>query len=158
MLFRSAAGAIKSGGKTRRAAKMVICDMDHPDVEEFISWKVKEEQKVASLVAGSKLHELKINEIFAAIRSWDGSEDDAFDPKVNTGLKSAVKSAKKVMIPETYVNRVLQYARQGYSSIEFPSYDVDWDSEAYNTVAGQNSNNSVRVTDAFLKAVQNDED
>jgi ribonucleoside-diphosphate reductase alpha chain len=153
-----AAGAIKSGGTTRRAAKMVICDMDHPDVEEFISWKVKEEQKVASLVAGSKLHELKLNEIFSAIRSWDGAEEDAFDPKVNANLKAAVKSAKKVMIPETYVNRVLQYARQGYSSIEFPSYDVDWDSEAYNTVAGQNSNNSVRVTDAFLKAVQNDED
>ena len=153
-----AAGAIKSGGTTRRAAKMVICDMDHPDVEEFISWKVKEEQKVASLVAGSKLHELKLNEIFSAIRSWDGAEEGAFDPKVNANLKAAVKSAKKVMIPETYVNRVLQYARQGYSSIEFPSYDVDWDSEAYNTVAGQNSNNSVRVTDAFLKAVQNDED
>jgi len=153
-----AAGAIKSGGTTRRAAKMVICDMDHPDVEEFISWKVKEEQKVASLVAGSKLHELKLNEIFASIRSWDGAETDAFDPKVNSALKVAIKSAKKVMIPETYVNRVLQYARQGYSSIEFPSYDVDWDSEAYNTVAGQNSNNSVRVTDAFLKAVQNDED
>ena len=56
-----AAGAIKSGGTTRRAAKMVICDMDHPDIEEFINWKVKEEQKVASLVAGSKLHEQKLN-------------------------------------------------------------------------------------------------
>ena len=51
-----AAGAIKSGGTTRRAAKMVICDMDHPDIEKFINWKVVAEQKVASLVAGSKLH------------------------------------------------------------------------------------------------------
>ena len=50
-----AAGAIKSGGTTRRAAKMVICDMDHPDIEDFINWKVIEEQKVASLVAGSKI-------------------------------------------------------------------------------------------------------
>ncbi|GLQ33960.1 ribonucleotide-diphosphate reductase subunit alpha [Amylibacter marinus] len=153
-----AAGAIKSGGTTRRAAKMVICDMDHPDVEEFISWKVKEEQKVASLVAGSKIHELKLNEIFEAIRAWDGAEEGAFDPKANAGLKAAIKSAKKALIPETYVNRVLQYARQGYASIEFPTYDTDWDSEAYNTVAGQNSNNSVRVTDSFLKAVQNDAD
>tara|TARA_R110002094_G_scaffold10704_5_gene20639 strand:- start:25 stop:3681 length:3657 start_codon:yes stop_codon:yes gene_type:complete len=153
-----AAGAIKSGGTTRRAAKMVICDVDHPDVEEFIGWKVKEEQKVASLVAGSKLHELKLNEIFAAIRAWDGKEEDAFDPKANAGLKNAIKSAKKVMIPETYVYRVLQYAKQGYASIEFPTYDTDWDSEAYNTVAGQNSNNSVRVTDSFLKAVENDDD
>lgn len=152
-----AAGAIKSGGTTRRAAKMVICDMDHPDIEEFITWKVKEEQKVASLVAGSKMHELKLNEIFAAIRAWDGAELDAFDPKKNASLKTAIRSAKKVMIPETYVNRVLQYAKQGYSSIEFPTYDTDWDSDAYLSVSGQNSNNSVRVTDAFLKAVQNDE-
>jgi len=153
-----AAGAIKSGGTTRRAAKMVICDMDHPDIEEFITWKVKEEQKVASLVAGSKMHEQKLNEIFAAIRAWDGTELDAFDPKKNAGLKAAIRSAKKTMIPETYVNRVLQYAKQGYSSIEFPTYDTDWDSDAYLTVAGQNSNNSVRVTDAFLNAVKNDGD
>ena len=76
-----AAGAIKSGGTTRRAAKMVICDVDHPDINEFINWKVREEQKVASLVAGSKMHEEKLNEIFGAIRAWDGSEDGAFDPK-----------------------------------------------------------------------------
>ncbi|MCL4105312.1 UNVERIFIED_CONTAM: hypothetical protein GTU68_055443 [Idotea baltica] len=85
-----AAGAIKSGGTTRRAAKMVICDADHPDIEDFINWKVIEEQKVASIVAGSK--------------------------------------------------------------------DTDWDSEAYASVSGQNSNNSVRVTDAFLKAVNEDAD
>ncbi|ATX65015.1 vitamin B12-dependent ribonucleotide reductase [Roseinatronobacter bogoriensis] len=153
-----AAGAIKSGGTTRRAAKMVICDMDHPDIEEFINWKVIEEQKVASLVAGSKLHEARLNEIFGAIRAWDGSTEDAVDPTKNPALKAAIKSAKKSMIPETYVGRVLQYARQGYDSIEFPTYDTDWDSEAYITVSGQNSNNSVRVTDAFLKAVKDDAD
>lgn len=153
-----AAGAIKSGGTTRRAAKMVICDMDHPDIEEFVNWKVKEEQKVASLVAGSKMHERELNNIFAAIRAFDGSEEGATDPAVNDGLKAAIRSAKKVMIPETYINRVLQYARQGYDSIEFPTYDTDWDSEAYVSVSGQNSNNSVRVTDAFLKAVKDDAD
>ncbi len=153
-----AAGAIKSGGTTRRAAKMVICDADHPDIEEFINWKVKEEQKVASIVAGSKMHEAKLNEIFDAIGQWDGDEADATDPKKNPSLKKAIRSAKQVAIPETYVNRVLQYARQGYASIEFPTYDTDWDSEAYSSVSGQNSNNSVRVTDAFLKAVQDDAD
>ncbi len=153
-----AAGAIKSGGTTRRAAKMVIVDADHPDVEEFINWKVKEEQKVASIVAGSKMHEAKLNGIFAAIRAWDGAEADAYDPKVNEGLKSAIREAKKVAIPETYVKRVLDYAKQGYSTIEFPTYDTDWDSEAYASVSGQNSNNSIRVTDAFLKAVKDDAD
>ncbi len=153
-----AAGAIKSGGTTRRAAKMVICDMDHPDIEAFINWKVIEEQKVASLVAGSKAHEARLNEIFAAIRGFDGSIEGATDPQANPALKAALKAAKKAMIPDTYVNRVLQYARQGFGSIEFPTYDTDWDSEAYATVSGQNSNNSVRVTDAFLRAVREDLD
>jgi len=153
-----AAGAIKSGGTTRRAAKMVIIDTDHPDIEDFINWKVIEEQKVASLVAGSKMHERQLNEIFTAIRNWDGHGEDAVDPAKNESLKAAIKSAKKVAIPETYVKRVLDYAKQGYTSIEFPTYDTDWDSEAYSSVSGQNSNNSVRVTDAFLKAVKDDAD
>ncbi len=153
-----AAGAIKSGGTTRRAAKMVICDADHPDIEDFINWKVIEEQKVASIVAGSKMHEEKLNAIFAAINTWDGAVDDATDPAKNASLKSAIRDAKKVAIPETYVKRVLDYAKQGHTSIEFPTYDTDWDSEAYNSVSGQNSNNSIRVTDAFLYAVEKDAD
>ncbi len=153
-----AAGAIKSGGTTRRAAKMVICDADHPDIEDFINWKVIEEQKVASIVAGSKMHEEKLNELFAAIKAWDGSAEDAYDPKKNPQLKEAIRSAKKVAIPETYVKRVLDYAKQGHTSIEFPTYDTDWDSEAYSSVSGQNSNNSIRVTNAFLYAVEKDAD
>lgn len=153
-----AAGAIKSGGTTRRAAKMVIVDMDHPDIETFINWKVIEEQKVASLVAGSKAHEARLNDIFAAIRQWDGDLAAATDPARNPSLKAALKAARKAMIPDTYTKRVLDYARQGYTSIEFPTYDTDWDSEAYASVSGQNSNNSVRVTDAFLRAVRDDAD
>ena len=152
------AGAIKSGGTTRRAAKMVICDADHPDIEEFINWKVKEEQKVASIVAGSKIHEAKLNGIFEAIKKWDGELQDAVNSGKNSALKDAVREAKKSLIPETYIKRVLDYARQGYTAIEFPTYDTDWDSEAYASVSGQNSNNSIRVTDAFLDAVKNDED
>ncbi|MEO9898293.1 MAG: vitamin B12-dependent ribonucleotide reductase [Paracoccaceae bacterium] len=153
-----AAGAIKSGGTTRRAAKMVIVDADHPDIEDFINWKVIEEQKVASIVAGSKMHEEKLNGIFAALKSWDGAAEDAYDPKSNQSLKEAIRAAKKVSIPETYIKRVLDYAKQGHTSIEFPTYDTDWDSEAYSSVSGQNSNNSIRVTNAFLKAVEKDAD
>ncbi|MEP3846350.1 MAG: vitamin B12-dependent ribonucleotide reductase [Paracoccaceae bacterium] len=153
-----AAGAIKSGGTTRRAAKMVIVDADHPDIEDFINWKVIEEQKVASIVAGSKMHEEKLNGIFAAIKAWDGAAEDAYDPKSNESLKEAIRAAKKVAIPETYVKRVLDYAKQGHTSIEFPTYDTDWDSEAYSSVSGQNSNNSIRVTNAFLTAVKKDAD
>ena len=153
-----AAGAIKSGGTTRRAAKMVIVDADHPDIEQFVNWKVVEEQKVASLVAGSKLHQKHLTAVMAAVGAWDGALTDAVDPAKNAGLKRALREAKGAMIPDTYVKRVLDYARQGYTSIEFPTYDTDWDSEAYASVSGQNSNNTIRVTDAFLKAVEDDAD
>jgi ribonucleoside-diphosphate reductase alpha chain len=84
------AGAIKSGGTTRRAAKMVCLDLDHPEIEQFVNWKVEEEKKVAALIAA------------------------------------------------------------GYSH--------DYEGDAYKTVSGQNSNNSVRVPNEFFKALENNED
>jgi ribonucleoside-diphosphate reductase alpha chain len=147
-----AAGAIKSGGTTRRAAKMVIVDADHPDIEDFIDWKVIEEQKVAALVAGSKLAARHLNLIMAACRE-EAEGDDAFDPAKNPALKREIRAARRAMIPENYVQRVVQFARQGYAAIDFRTYDTDWDSEAYLTVAGQNSNNSVRVANDFLERV-----
>ncbi|MGA0173641.1 MAG: vitamin B12-dependent ribonucleotide reductase, partial [Phycisphaerales bacterium] len=102
-----AAGAIKSGGTTRRAAKMVCLDVDHPDIEEFVNWKVREEIKVASLVEGFKKLPKEQQEIAAKL-----------------GLK----------------------------------LDYDFNGEAYLTVSGQNSNNSVRITDDFLDAVDADAD
>ncbi|HUG16448.1 MAG TPA: vitamin B12-dependent ribonucleotide reductase [Thermomicrobiales bacterium] len=89
-IFDRAAGAIKSGGTTRRAAKMVVLDMDHPDIEQFINWKAQEEKKVAALIAAG--------------------------------------------------------------------YAADFNGDAYATVSGQNSNNSVRVTHAFMEAVRRDGD
>ena len=151
-----AAGAIKSGGTTRRAAKMVTVDIDHPDIENYINWKVIEEQKVAALVAGSKLANKHLNQIMAAVDRNAGAA--GFDPKQNKALKAAISAARKAMLPENYIQRVVEFARQGYEKIDFPVYDTDWDSEAYLTVAGQNSNNSVRVTNDFLKAVETDGD
>ena len=149
-----AAGAIKSGGTTRRAAKMVTVDVDHPDIEAYVDWKVVEEQKVAALVAGSKLAQKHMIEVMEACHITEGLVDDErFDPKANKALKKAILSARKSMIPENYVQRVIQFAQQGYSDIEFKTYDTDWDSEAYLTVAGQNSNNSVRVSNEYLQAV-----
>jgi len=150
-----AAGAIKSGGTTRRAAKMVTVDIDHPDIETYIRWKMVEEQKVAALVSGSRLAAKHLNEVMAACGhdlSGIGS-DDRFDPKKNKALKKAILAARKAMIPENYVQRVIHFAKQGYEKIEFPTYDTDWDSDAYLTVSGQNSNNSVRLNNEFLDAV-----
>ncbi len=151
-----AAGAIKSGGTTRRAAKMVIVDVDHPDIEGFISWKVREEQKVAALVAGSQLANTHLNKIISACHETSDSCMDRFDPRKNKKLKKAIIAARGAMIPENYVQRSIHFARQGYTAIEFPVYNTDWDSEAYATVSGQNSNNTVRVSNAFLERVQQD--
>ncbi|MGA8650871.1 MAG: vitamin B12-dependent ribonucleotide reductase [Xanthobacteraceae bacterium] len=153
-----AAGAIKSGGTTRRAAKMVILDADHPDVEQFIDWKAKEEQKVANLVTGSKINQRHLRAILKACVNCAGSGDDCFDPEKNPVLRREIKAARKNHVPDNYIRRVIQFAKQGYKDIEFPVYDTDWDSEAYLTVSGQNSNNTVRVTDEFLKAVEADRD
>ncbi len=105
-----AAAAIKSGGTTRRAAKMVCLDLDHPDIEEFINWKVREEVKVAAMVEG--LHHLK--------------EKD----------ESIKQTADRLGM----------------------DLDYDFNGEAYATVSGQNSNNSIRIPDAFFEAVDADAD
>jgi len=166
-----AAGSIKSGGTTRRAAKMVTLDLDHPDIEEFVNWKVIEEQKVAALVSGSKSMEEHLNSIFQAI--WDyiptaanGNHNsngkkktphhEAVDPKTNKNLANAVLAAQKNNVPRKYIERVVQLAHLGYTGIEIPLYNTDWNSEAYFTVSGQNSNNSVRAAGEFMHAVQDD--
>jgi ribonucleoside-diphosphate reductase alpha chain len=153
-----AAGAIKSGGTTRRAAKMVVVDADHPDIEAYIDWKVKEEEKVASLVTGSKIVKRHMKAILKACVNCVGDNDDCYNPEKNPALKKAIKMARRDSVPDSYIKRVMQFARQGYTDIQFDTYDTDWDSEAYLTVAGQNSNNSVRVTDDFLRAVETNAD
>ncbi|MBT7159606.1 MAG: vitamin B12-dependent ribonucleotide reductase [Rhodospirillaceae bacterium] len=164
-----AAGAIKSGGTTRRAAKMVVVDADHPDIIDYVNWKALEEQKVAALVAGSRVTAKNLQAVIAACAigagenepgiDKDGAEHDGrFDPARNPALKTALRGARQAMIPESYVRRTIDFARQGYTEIEFPTFDTDWDSDAYLTVSGQNSNNSVRVTNDFLRAVEDDSD
>ena len=102
-----AAGAIKSGGTTRRAAKMVCLDADHPDIEQFVNWKVREELKVAAMVEGMK-----------------HLPQDQQDIAKKLGLE----------------------------------LDYDFNGEAYHTVSGQNSNNSVRLSDDFFAALEIDGD
>ena len=144
-----AAGAIKSGGTTRRAAKMVIVDVDHPDIEQFIDWKVNEEQKVAALVAGSRTIRRRLAAILAA-------GEQGLEPAGNRALRRALARARRDGVPEVYVQRVLQLAAAGEAPIDFREFDSDWQGEAYQTVSGQNANNSVRVDAAFLEAVAED--
>jgi ribonucleoside-diphosphate reductase alpha chain len=150
-----AAGAIKSGGTTRRAAKMVVLDLDHPDIEEFVNWKVVEEQKVAALVTGSKLLHRHLNAVMQACHHWP-EPAERFDCRRNADLRRALAEAAAALVPVNYIERVLQLARQGFTALRVEEYDTDWNSRAYYTVSGQNSNNSVRIDNQFMDAVIRD--
>ncbi|NTW11546.1 MAG: adenosylcobalamin-dependent ribonucleoside-diphosphate reductase, partial [Chlorobiaceae bacterium] len=150
-IFDSAAGAIKSGGTTRRAAKMVIVDIDHPDVEKFIEWKAREEDKVASLVAGSRICSRFLQAIM------EEALTNGADRKENPKLQKLIQNALSRAVPMSYILRVLALVEQGYTSLDFEEYNSDYESEAYQTVGGQNSNNTVRITNEFMKAVENDD-
>ena len=156
-VFDRAAGAIKSGGTTRRAAKMVVLNADHPDIEEFVNWKVREERKVADLVVGSRIFEKHVNAIISAAHDTRVPEHARLDPTLNHSLRAAIRDAIALGIPSGATQNALDYARQGYTRLEVEQYDTAWDSEAYVTVSGQNSNNSVRLTNAFFEALDRDE-
>ncbi len=157
-VFDRAAGAIKSGGTTRRAAKMVVLNADHPDIEEFVNWKVREERKVADLVIGSRVFERHLNAIIFAAHNTRVPDHARLDPALNGSLRHAIREAIAAGVPSGAAQTALDYARQGYTRLEIEQYDTSWDSEAYLTVSGQNSNNSVRLSNAFFDALDRNED
>ena len=148
-----AAGAIKSGGTTRRAAKMVTLDLDHPDIEEYIDWKSSEEEKVSALVIGSNILQKNANSLMDAI--WEfGGDGGRFDQKTNPGLRRAMVRAIREHVPQPHIQRILDLAKQGWKGVDFEILDTNWQGEAYLTVSGQNSNNSVRVPNQFMDSVK----
>jgi ribonucleoside-diphosphate reductase alpha chain len=151
-----AAGAIKSGGTTRRAAKMVIVDLDHPDIEEFVEWKPREERKVAALVAGSVALERSLNVILAAANAFGMSDEARLSPKTNPKLNQAIRSALAAAVPQGMIQQVIDLARQGVTEIKQEVYDLGFEGEAYSTVGGQNSNNSLRVRNDFFPILDAD--
>ena len=151
------AGAIKSGGTTRRAAKMVTLDLDHPEIREFITWKLKEEDKVAALVTGSRNLKTHLNAILKAVHGGE-DEMEKYSPKTNEELKRAIVKALDSGIPQNSVQRTLDLAKQGVTEMEIESFDTNWEGNGYNTVSGQNSNNSVRVPNEFMEALANGAD
>ncbi|MEM9233195.1 MAG: adenosylcobalamin-dependent ribonucleoside-diphosphate reductase, partial [Pseudomonadota bacterium] len=151
----TAAGAIKSGGITRRAAKMVIVDIDHPDIMDFVSWKAVEERKAAALIAGSVVVKRHVDAVFTATA---GDDDHRFDLQRNARLKQVMHQARRDGVPDGVMGRALSLARDGATEMPVETYTTDWDSEAYRTISGQNANNSVRVTANFFKALDANED
>ncbi|HCM27447.1 MAG TPA: adenosylcobalamin-dependent ribonucleoside-diphosphate reductase [Treponema sp.] len=152
------ASAVKSGGTTRRAAKMVTLDADHPDVEKYVDWKAEEEHKVASMATGSSIVKKHLDAIKKALSAFRGPESDRFNTEHNHELATALRSALRDQIPPTYLYQLLRMLEQGDERVNPAVFTTAWDDEAYNTVSGQSSNNSLRVTDAFMKAIIDDSD
>jgi ribonucleoside-diphosphate reductase alpha chain len=152
------AGAIKSGGTTRRAAKMVILDADHPDVDEFVRWKTEEEYKVACLAAGSAMLNHYADEMVSAIEDMGADDENSYLLDRNILLRKVVKQALDAGVPASWIHQVLTFYSQTGKTPRLPLYNTAWESEAYNTVSGQSSNNSVRVSNAFMQAVIDDLD
>ena len=148
-----AAGAIKSGGTTRRAAKMVCLDLDHPDIEAFIDWKVTEERKVAMLAAGSLVLNQHWNAMCEAV---EGSTTRDSDPKTNEKLRRALAKAKAAGVASAFLAQSMSRLSQGDFARDLRHYDTTWDGEGYATVGGMNSNNSIRVPDSFMRALEKD--
>jgi ribonucleoside-diphosphate reductase alpha chain len=152
-----AAGAIKSGGTTRRAAKMVTLDLDHPDIEEYIDWKSSEEEKVSALVIGSNILQQHANALMDSI--WAHEDDDSrFDQSKNSSLHKTMVQAIRDNVPQPHIQRIVDLAKQGWKGVDFECFDTDWQGEAYLSVSGQNSNNSVRVPNSFMEAVKAGDD
>ncbi|MFN2311678.1 MAG: adenosylcobalamin-dependent ribonucleoside-diphosphate reductase [Spirochaetia bacterium] len=150
------AGAIKSGGTTRRAAKMVTLDADHPDIEQYIDWKMNEEYKVASLAAGSSVINREAKRILAAVDDFKGPDEDRTDPDRNPALRTSIERAVASRVPSPFLYQLLQLARQGELPAELQQFSTEWDDEAYITVSGQSSNNSIRLSARFMQAVLDD--
>jgi ribonucleoside-diphosphate reductase alpha chain len=146
-VYDRATASIKSGGSTRRAAKMIIVDIDHPDIEEFIEWKAREEYKVVSLVTGSSL----INTHYQAIKGAYQLNDEEL-------IVTALSKALGDKVPVIYLYQILHQFKQGIFNNEPPLFSTEWGNDAYETVSGQSANNSVRVTDEFMNAVISGED
>jgi len=132
---------------------MVCLDLDHPDVEAFIDWKVTEERKVAMMAAGSLVIGKHWNDLCEAV---EGSTTRDSSPKSNDKLRKALARAKAEGVAPAFLAQSLSRLEQGDFARDLKHYDTTWDGDGYVTVGGMNSNNSIRVPDSFMRALEQD--
>lgn len=143
-----AAGAIKSGGTTRRAAKMVCVNVDHPEVEDLIVWKKHEEEKAAAIAVGSQVIKTALLGVHEA---WCQA---SLHPDLTYEAERLEKKALKGGIPSALIHRA-RYAGLKNEAFDWKTYEADsWEGEAIETVSGQNANNSIRIFNAFMDALE----
>lgn len=150
-----AAGAIRAGGLPRRAGKMVVIDIDHPDVVEFVRWKGEEQYKVAALITGARAMRKHLGAVMLAIHQMPGEE--RFDLAQNPALKAAVSKARAAHIPTSAIERVIAYAREGYRELHIPIYTAEEGAEVFFTVGAHQTKQAVRVTHRFMIAAEDGE-
>ncbi len=139
-VFDRSAGVIQSGGTTRRAAKMVCLDADHPDVVDFVNFKKREEDKVATLILGGA----RQREVFEQLKKTPlGPRAKLMDDFEREGVSR---------------NLLLRYEEMIIKNItpDFPHFDTDWEGAAYKSVSGQNANFSLRLNEEFFSLLERD--
>jgi ribonucleoside-diphosphate reductase alpha chain len=120
--------------------------------------KLKKKEKLQPLVTGSKICKKHLENIFSCITSSELDGDAKFSAKSNKLLAKAIREANKDQVPMNYISRCMDLAKQGFSQLTFEVYDTDWNSDAYATVAGQNSNNSIRIPNKFFEKLEKGEE
>ena len=145
-----AAGAIQPAGVPRRAGKMVVVDIDHPDVVSFIRWKGEEQYKAAALITGARIMRQHLSGVMVATQQMEG--EARFSPASNPALKQAIQRAQRAMIPSAAIDRVVAYAKQGYRELHIPIYTAEDGADVFTTVSAHQTKQAVRLPHRFLQA------
>lgn len=147
-----AAGAVRASHIPHRSCKRVTIDIDHPDVEHFMRWRMEEEQKAAALYTGAQAMRKHLMAVMEAVQHSES--ESRFSAASNPRLKRVLRKARAAMVPEVYIQRVLDYARQGYTEIDIPVHGLEETSEIFASLSSYQAQLSVRVPDRFMKALE----